>query len=195
MKGWAIMASSHVRQIKRFGQRGAAAVEFALIAIVFFTLLLGIVEFGRFLYLFNTVQEVTRNAARMQVVRWVTEKCAVQRAAVFQSGEICDVVSLPAGPEVTNAKISIGFYNTYTDALNQAQGKELTSYYSGQDSTVNLDNCLLKNDKCIRFVRASFTDAQGNSNLQYVPMIPLFSYLNISLPGSTVIMPAESMGL
>lgn len=193
MKGWAIMASSHVRQIKRSGQRGAAAVEFALIAIVFFTLLLGIVEFGRFLYLFNTVQEVTRNAARMQVVRWVTEKCAVQRAAVFQSGISCDVVSLPAGPEVTNAKISIGFYNTYADALDQAD--ELTLDYSGMDSTVNLDNCLLKNDKCIRFVRASFTDAQGNSNLQYVPMIPLFSYLNISLPGSTVIMPAESMGL
>lgn len=193
MKGWAIMASSHVRQIKRLGQRGAAAVEFALIAMVFFTLLLGIVEFGRFLYLFNTVQEVTRNAARMQVVRWVTEKDAVQREAVFQGGTSGTVVSLPAGPEVTNAKILIGFYNTYADAL--IQNNELTLYYSGGTSTDNLNNCLLKNDKCIHFVRASFTDAQGNSNLQYVPMIPLFSYLNISLPGSTVIMPAESMGL
>lgn len=192
-KGWAIMASSHVRQIKRSEQRGAAAVEFALIAMVFFTLLLGIVEFGRFLYLFNTVQEVTRNAARMQVVRWVTAKCEVQRAAVFQGGTSCAEVSLPAGPEVTNTKISIGFYNTYADALGQTN--ELMSYYSGKNQTDNLVNCLLTNDKCIRFVRASFTDASGNSNLQYVPMIPLFSYLSISLPGSTVIMPAESMGL
>ena len=184
------MASLHVRQIKRSRQCGAASVEFALIAIVFFTVFLGIVEFGRFLYVLNTVQEVTRNAARMQVVRWVTATDAVQREAVFQSGTSGEV-SLPAGPEVTNAKILISFYNTYTDALNQTNKLTL----SGKTPADNLNNCLLANDQCIRFVRASFTDAQGNSDLQYVPLMPLFSYLSISLPGSTVIMPAESMGL
>ena len=45
-------------------QQGAAAVEFALVALLFFTLLFGILEFGRMLYLYNTVQEVSRRAAR-----------------------------------------------------------------------------------------------------------------------------------
>lgn len=49
-------------------QKGAAAVEFALIAIVFFTLLLGIIEFGRVLFTWNSVAEATRWGARLAVV-------------------------------------------------------------------------------------------------------------------------------
>ncbi|WP_019448704.1 TadE family protein [Cupriavidus sp. BIS7] len=49
-------------------QRGVAAVEFALIAGVFFTLLIGIVEFSRVLFYWNTAAEVTRLAARTAVV-------------------------------------------------------------------------------------------------------------------------------
>lgn len=49
-------------------QRGAAAVEFALVAGLFFTLLLGIMEMGRLLFYWNTVTEVTRLGARLAVV-------------------------------------------------------------------------------------------------------------------------------
>lgn len=49
-------------------QRGVAAVEFALIAILFFTLLLGIMEFGRWLFLLNGANEATRLGARLGVV-------------------------------------------------------------------------------------------------------------------------------
>jgi len=49
-------------------QRGVAAVEFALIATMFFTLLIGIVEFSRVLFYWNTAAEVTRLAARTAVV-------------------------------------------------------------------------------------------------------------------------------
>lgn len=57
--------SSHPR---RSGQRGAAAVEFAIIALMFFTLLLGIMEFGRWLFLLNGANEATRLGARLAVV-------------------------------------------------------------------------------------------------------------------------------
>lgn len=50
------------------GQRGVAAVEFALIAGLFFTLLIGIIEFSRVLFYWNTAAEVTRLAARSAVV-------------------------------------------------------------------------------------------------------------------------------
>ena len=52
----------------RRNQSGAAAVEFALIAIVFFTLLLGIIEFGRVLFTWNSAIEATRYGVRVAVV-------------------------------------------------------------------------------------------------------------------------------
>lgn len=49
-------------------QRGVAAVEFALIASVFFILLIGIMEIGRLLFYWNTATEATRLGARLAVV-------------------------------------------------------------------------------------------------------------------------------
>jgi len=49
-------------------QRGVVTVEFALIAIVFFALLIAIMEFGRILFAFNSAAEATRFGARIAVV-------------------------------------------------------------------------------------------------------------------------------
>jgi Flp pilus assembly protein TadG len=49
-------------------QRGAAAVEFALVSLVFFTMLFGAFEMGRLMFYWNTAAEVTRLGARMAVV-------------------------------------------------------------------------------------------------------------------------------
>ena len=49
-------------------QRGVVTVEFALIAIVFFALLIGIMEFGRIIFAFNSAAEATRFGARIAVV-------------------------------------------------------------------------------------------------------------------------------
>ena len=52
----------------RLKQRGAASVEFALIASLLFTLLFGIMEMSRVLFYWNTATEVTRLGARLAVV-------------------------------------------------------------------------------------------------------------------------------
>lgn len=49
-------------------QRGATVVEFALVSVVFVTLLMAIVEFGRWLSTLELVSETTRMGARMAVV-------------------------------------------------------------------------------------------------------------------------------
>jgi Flp pilus assembly protein TadG len=49
-------------------QAGAAAVEFAIVSVVFFTLLIGIMEMGRMLFYWNTVTEMTRMGARLAAV-------------------------------------------------------------------------------------------------------------------------------
>jgi Flp pilus assembly protein TadG len=86
-------------------QRGAAAVEFAIIAMLLFTLLFGIFEFGRLFYVLNSVQEVTRRAAREAVVRWTDaeDKDDAKELALFGG------TSLPAGAEITGARISIDY--------------------------------------------------------------------------------------
>ncbi|HEY3536028.1 MAG TPA: TadE/TadG family type IV pilus assembly protein [Trinickia sp.] len=49
-------------------QRGAAIVEFGIVAAVFCTLLIGIFEFARVLYYWNTASEAVRLGARTAVV-------------------------------------------------------------------------------------------------------------------------------
>jgi Flp pilus assembly protein TadG len=54
-------------------QRGVAAVEFALVCGVFFTLLLGVVEMGRLLWTWNAATEATRLGARVAAVCDINE--------------------------------------------------------------------------------------------------------------------------
>lgn len=49
-------------------QRGTTAVEFAIVALLFFTLLIGIMEMGRLLWTWNAAVEATRLGARLAVV-------------------------------------------------------------------------------------------------------------------------------
>jgi Flp pilus assembly protein TadG len=49
-------------------QRGLAAVEFAIVATIFFMMLFGAMEMGRLLWTWNAAAEATRLGARMAVV-------------------------------------------------------------------------------------------------------------------------------
>lgn len=155
-------------------QHGAAAVEFALIAIVFFTLLLGIIEFGRLFYVYNTVQEVTRHAAREAVVRWVDNSSTSPAKILALFGG----TSMPAGAEITVDNINI-------DYLTASGGTPSPFPVSAID---NISTCLNEPDGCIALVQVSITGAT------YAPMVGLFLDWSIPIPDSTVTMPAESLG-
>ena len=58
---------------RRSSQSGVAAVEFALVCTIFFTLLLGAVEMGRLLWTWNAATEATRLGARLAVVCDINE--------------------------------------------------------------------------------------------------------------------------
>lgn len=62
------MKFQHFSSSTSFTQRGVAAVEFALVSVILFTLLFGIIEFGRVLFMLNTTVEATRLGARLAVV-------------------------------------------------------------------------------------------------------------------------------
>lgn len=169
------MRTSHPSPNNR--QQGAAAVEFAIVCLLFFTILFAILEFGRMLYVYNTMQEVTRRGARAAVVRWVDQTAAITSIALFGGA------SIPAGAEVTAANINIAYLNKAGDVV--AEVAELPV-----DPGDNLSACgdALRTDDCIYSVRVSI------DGVAYSPMVSLFSFLNIALPPSAVTMHAESLG-
>ena len=154
--------------------RGVATVEFALVCMIFFTLIFGTLELARMLYVYNTLQEVTRRAAREMTVRWINQEAAVKTLALFGG------TALPAGAEVTASSINIEYLN--------ANGNVVTSF--PLDPGDNLSACgdAGRVANCIYSVRVSV------NNVQYTPMLALFSFLNLTLPNSSVTMHAESMG-
>lgn len=164
-------------------QQGAAAVEFGIIAIVFFTLFFAIIEFGRFFYLFNTVQEITRCASRAAVVKWIDDWDDIPQQCLFGHDE------LVAGWEIHGVNVRLR-------ALNLAGGE------ADPDSVEeNISNCVTDpaDSDCVRFVEASVQacNQQGNSEncqpIRYQPMFGLIP-LSVDIPNSTVRMPAESLG-
>ncbi len=63
-----IGTSPSVRRADPVRKRGQAVVEFALIAPVFFLLLFSIVEAGRFMFYYETLNNATREGARYAIV-------------------------------------------------------------------------------------------------------------------------------
>lgn len=78
-------AARRLTSLRRQG--GAMIIEFALVALLFFTLLLGIMEFGRWLFTLNAASEATRWGARLVAVCGSTPaQINTQVAVMLRSG-------------------------------------------------------------------------------------------------------------
>jgi hypothetical protein len=80
-------------------QQGAAIVEFALVITVLLTLLLGIMDFARVLYAWNSATEATRWGARIAVV--------CDKVSPDQVRSKMKIIL----PELADANIAINWYN------------------------------------------------------------------------------------
>ncbi len=88
-------------------QRGIAAVEFALVAVILFTLLFGIIEMGRILFMMNTTAEATRLGARVAVVcdqNAASIKSRMINLAGFLAPGNIDVTYNPSGCNVDTCR-------------------------------------------------------------------------------------------
>lgn len=70
----------------RHRARGATAVEFAIVVAVFLLLVLGMVDFGRWLFAVNSAMEATREGARVAVVCDLDDDEIEQRMQPFLIG-------------------------------------------------------------------------------------------------------------
>jgi len=174
-------------------QRGVAAVEFALVALMFFTLFFGIVDIIRALYICNILQEVTRRATALAVNSDFTDAAAMARVrmqAVFRDTPGTLVFADP----VSDAHVKIDYLHIPT-AANPVPIGELPA--SPQRNRINCtSNPNAAN--CIQLVRVRICLPGGaNAACEPVPYQTLTSFIpfTFGLPMATTIARIETLGM
>jgi hypothetical protein len=170
-------------------QSGVAAIEFAFLAVIFFTFVFGIMEVSRLLFVYNTLQEVTRRAAAAAVSVYPNdagEIAKVKQYAVFR-GTPGDLV---LAPPVTDQHIRLDYLKFDLSVIPQASWPATAA----GNRAICMANPHASN--CIRFVRASVCDL--GSTTACVPVtssmaVPLID-LRVPLHKATTIAPVESLG-
>ena len=96
----------------RDDERGAALVEFAIAATVFMTVMFGVLEFSRLLWVHNALTDATRRGARYALTRGqhADALAAIQRMAVYGN---TDVTGTPMVDGLTTDKVKVN-YDGYT---------------------------------------------------------------------------------
>lgn len=93
----------------RPGQRGAAAIEFALLALPLAALTFGVTEFGRALHQYDTIAKTVRNAVRYQTTvapgNTLAGRCLALTGNATNNGTNCS--GTPLLPGLTLAQVSV----------------------------------------------------------------------------------------
>ncbi len=179
-------------------QQGSTAVEFALLAGLFFTLVFGIIEIARLMFVYNTLQEVTRRAAAAAANVYPRDASGMQKVreqAIFR-GSPGELVLEPA---VKDTNIRIEYLSLRRDPISNTLS--LSPIDPG-----SLPSCAAQNrqvcmrdpnaSNCIRFVQASVCKTGDNGDctaVESTAMLPLMKF-TIPLHKATTITPAESLG-
>jgi Flp pilus assembly protein TadG len=90
-------------------QKGAIFVEFALIGLLFFSLIFTIVEIGRWMFVMETLNEATRRGARIGAVCPVYHDY-IKIATVFGEREGGSVQNSPLVNGLSTANVSVTYY-------------------------------------------------------------------------------------
>jgi len=98
-----------MKQKSRFHQRGAETVEFAFVAVFYFTLLFGVFEFARALYTWNVLTESTRRGARLAAVCPYKSPIPIN-VAVFNSRNVSS--DSPIIPDLKTSHVKVRYLDS-----------------------------------------------------------------------------------
>jgi hypothetical protein len=155
------------------GERGAAVAEFAVACLFFFTVLIGIIEFGRLLYTHNALTDAARRGARYASVHSQDEAC-VQNVVIYGEKHL-DANCEPTGPPLINGL--------------KAQGVKINVTYLGADT----DNIEEEEPIDTGYGTNLGTATVAIENFNFTLGIPLLN-LTITMPDYRTTMTAESAG-
>ena len=178
----------------RTRQTGTVAIEFALVAIIFFTVVFATLELARMEFLLNTLVEVTRRAAAAAANVDYRDTAAlrkVQTDAVFRNSS----GPLPLGTPVTSDNVKIDYLSVERATWSLNHMSALPSCPAGNRLNCTTDP---NADNCIRFVRARVCDSMDSDGtcirLSYQMVFPFFDLSGMKLPSAETIVPAGTLG-
>jgi Flp pilus assembly protein TadG len=187
---------SPLRNQRRNRQRGTAAVELALVIFPFLLFIFGIMEMARSMFVVNTLQEVTRRAAAAAANSDFHETALniVRQRAVLRNSAGPLVLSDP----VTDQHVRIEYMALIRNPDGSTTPTLIPTSSMPDSVEKNLATCAADSNAptCIRFVRARICDPSNTdacAPVIYKPIFPLIPF-PMSLPASTTIVPAQSLG-
>lgn len=175
---------------RRPRQRGAAAVEFALGAMLFFTFVFGVIELARALYVWSTMIEVTRRTARLAGQADFSDAGAL--AAVRSRAMFGDLPGgMPLRANLSENNLSIDYLNGNLERVDPLPACP----------EQNIINCNTDPEagSCIRFVRVRLCAQSGGATcdrVDYVPIISanFFPGAPLHYPTFATVMPVATLG-
>jgi len=179
---------------RRTRQAGGAAVEFAVVLIIFLMIIFGMLELARVEYLMNTLTEVTRRAAAAATNVNFNDNAAlkkIQASAVFRTS----AGPLALGEPVTADNVKIDYLSVEAGTLELKHVTALPACPARSHWNCMNDR---NGDSCIRFVRARVCQSMdGAGNCQPMSYQAVFPFLDLSawqIPIAETIVPAGSLG-
>lgn len=179
-------------------QAGSFMIEFALVFLFFLTFIFCILELARAMYLWNTLQEVTRRAAHAAASADFHDQDAmnlVRQSAIFRT----TAGKLIVGDPVTDEFIRIDYLALVRNGDGSLTMTPIPPAAMPSCPARNRYKCLVNSNdaSCIRFVRVRVCQPGDPSTCDpasYVPMLPLTSATGLTLPKATTIVKAETLG-
>lgn len=171
-------------------QRGATAVEFALGVMLFFTFVLGVIELARAMYMWSTLVEVTRRAARGAASADFGDPAAltvVRHKAFF--GELDG--GMPLRGNLSDDNLSVDYLNgalARVDPMPACPGQNIVNCTQDPEGAA-----------CIRFVRVRLcqeSSGAGCTRVDYVPMVGanFFPGGPLQFPTFATVTPVSTLG-
>ena len=151
-------------------QQGLATVEFAIVGALLMLLLLGVIEFARLVFVWNTATEATRRGARIAAVCPVNAP-AIQNVTVFNDPATSGASALLAGMSTADVKVE------YLDV----GGNPADCTYCNCD-----DTCGDTSFVSIKYVQVSIENYQHT--LAFPP-------ITLTMPPFETTLPRESLGI
>ena len=185
----------------RWRQGGVFAVEFAMLALLFFLFVFAMIEVARAVSVWNMVHEITRRAARAAAVTDFSNAAALQAGrehAVRRTGP----GALPLGGGISEAYVRIDYLSESSGGAALAAVPVTVMPGCPQRNRINCQDDP-HGASCIRFVRARLCvpgDGARCERVPYQPVLPLLGMMfpsgpgAVRLPGGSTMAVAESLG-
>lgn len=176
-------------------QRGIFTVEFSLVAGIFFVVMFGVIEVARALYMWNTLQEVTRRAGRAAAATNFSstdDLAQLRKDAVFSSA----AGVLPVAAPITWEHVVVDYLSLEDNGDGSMTKKAIPTAALPGCPARNRLNCTSDSNgsNCIRYVRVRICQpGTACTPVPYVPLLPLIN-MPMNLPISTTIERSQSLG-